>query len=103
MGIIATTPKPPTLTDMVDRIKAINGNLYRNIDTTHRELFRSIWENKVFSPKDILGAFGTDAVSLFILSQGLQSILSQANPAYVPLVAPKPVTINADGSVTVGD
>jgi predicted transcriptional regulator len=100
---IFSTPKPVTVDVIVDRIKAGNTQLYNTINQMHTQIFKAVWEQKNFTPKQIVDAFGTDAKALFELSSAVQTLLKTANPLYEPLVPKKQVTINENGTVTVAE
>lgn len=90
-----------TVDDVVNKVKHINGYLYYIIKQKHTEAFDLIWNNKNFTPKEIVDAFGTDAVALFILSGTLQDILKRANAEYEVLLPKVPFNINNDGTITL--
>lgn len=100
---IFITPTKPLIADVVTTVKMGSTNLYNSIKSQLNNIFNTIWNNPDFTPIEIVTAFGTDAAALFALAQGLQTLASQADPTYVPLVPPTnyTVTINADGSVTI--
>jgi len=106
MGIFATTTQTaPTVTDVVNRIKMANTQLYRGILQQVQGIFKMIWANPSFTPKQIVDGFGTDAVTLFGLFDQLQTMLTSVDPTYVPMTVPSQyvVTPNADGTITISD
>ena len=52
--------------------------------------------------KQVLTGLGTDAGSLFQLSVGLATYINSITPNTLPVTAPYAITINSDGTVTVG-
>jgi 3-methyladenine DNA glycosylase Tag len=89
----------------INRLKAEiitkNSRLYRKMKREHRDLFNKIWKSEEVSPQEILDSFGTDAVSLFVYSSAIQTLLSQVDNTYTPMVPPSEYIINPDGTVTV--
>ena len=105
MSIISqpATPPEPVLANAVTQIKNANTQLFRSITQQHTMVFNMIWNNKSFTPAQILTAFGTDAAMLFAVSQDLQNLAKSVDSTYTILVPPSKytVTINADGTVTI--
>jgi len=87
-----------------NRIKNAAKNIYETVKNKHDQLWNVVWDNPAgLTPQEVIDAFGTDAKELFTYSQSLQTLLSEANENYVVKVTPNLVTINTDGSVTVGE
>ena len=106
MGIFAQpTNQAPSITQVVNTIKIANTNLYRGIIQQHAQIFKTIWSNPNFTPKQTFDAFGTDGVALATLSDELQQMAHNADASYVPLTPPSQyvVTPNEDGSISVTD
>jgi hypothetical protein len=104
MSLFNDSSAEPTVNDVMAGIKEINTEIYRHLDVSHREAFNIIWNNEMFTPKEVIAAFGMDAYKLFQLSAGIQDLLSVANPDYVRLVPTKTVDIDPNtGVVTIGD
>lgn len=93
---------PTTIDVVVSRIKNLNSQLYRNTVLQHKLIFNTIWKNVDFTPQQICDGFGTDTAALFQLSNDLQTTFKTANPEYEVLNPPNAVTINTDGTVTIG-
>jgi len=89
-----------TVANKVEQIKRMNFRLYQQILTLHTQVFQAVWNDKTFTPKQIVEAFGTDAAALFANSASIQTLLYSVNNAYVPLNIPDGVSIsfNPDGS-----
>ena len=100
---IINISKTVSVEDIVNKIKQGNTSIYRIVEAVIRNNFHFIWENRDFTPKQIIDAFGTDAKDLFILSGTLQALLKQVNPDYVEQVPTKEFTIEADGKITVAE
>lgn len=75
--------------------------LGRNINTFIRELMKRIWQNQNLTPQEAFDAFGTDAVSLFLLAGKAGELLTLLDPTYQLPLPPMDSTKNADGTVTV--
>jgi hypothetical protein len=104
MGLIDLTRVTPTLEQIVSDIKRTNFNMYNNLIVGHTDAFNMVWSNPHYTPKEIIGAFGADAIPLFQLSSGIQQLLATADPTYIPLVPTKTVDIDPNtGIVTIGD
>lgn len=65
--------------------------------------FNLIWHNPKASPQEMINAFGNEAVQLFILSRTNEEQIKAINPDWEYLVPPYEVTLNEDGTVTIGD
>ena len=92
------------LAQVENRIRNANAELYNTIIQRHNALWNMIWNNRLgFTPQQIFDQFGTEASELFVFSGQMQTMLVSINSEYVPLVPPYNYTINADGTVTVGD
>ena len=97
-------PLKPSLEYVVAQIKLKNKALYDNLLADHTGVFNYIWSNPDYTPKEIIGEFGADTLSLFTLSSKIQEVLAGANAEYQPLSPTKTVDIDPDtGVVTIGD
>ena len=97
------TPVSPVIVNVVNQIKGANGQLYKTIVQQIAMIFNLIWNNKSFTPVQIVTAFGTDAGTLFTVFAQLQQTAQLIDPTYTPLVPPSQyiVVVNADGTVTL--
>ena len=102
MSLIESTTTPITVDVYVNNLKRQSGASYNMLKMQHTTLFNNIWNNNTFTPAEIVAQYGTDAAALFEVSYSMQQLLKQIDPTYVILEAPLPVTINADGTVTLG-
>jgi hypothetical protein len=93
-------PPKPELTTVVEQLKKINTELYKQMRQNHTRAFMHVWKNPYYKAEEIVGALGTDAAALFALSSGIQQILKTTDPDYPLLLPDVPVTINKDGTVT---
>lgn len=85
-------------------IRKVNIALHDTIKRQHSYIFNTIWYNPDgLSAQDIFDAFGTESHELFTFSQSIQTLLHQIDSNYIPLSPPNDYTINADGTVTVGE
>lgn len=71
------------------------------LTAVHSKIFSSIWSNPNATAQEILNCYGTNAKDIFILSSGIQQILSKADTEYLPLTPPCEVKINEDGTVLI--
>lgn len=102
MAVIKTNQEK-TLAEVVDDIKRINTQLYQSMKHIHTMGFNEVWNNKSYTGKQIVEAFGTDAVALFTISAGIQQLLKAADPTYQTMLPPSKYTVTPqeDGTVTV--
>jgi hypothetical protein len=98
----ATQPTPPTLAETVKRVKFKSKGLHTKMNDLHAEIFRDVWHNPNFTPAQIIGEFGTNAKLLFEVSSLIQTCLARTDEKYQPLTPTSPVTLNDDGTVTLG-
>jgi hypothetical protein len=101
MAIFDPLPRQPVLSDDVNWVKTSSLMLYEMLNNQHRMIFQKIWNNPNFTARQMIDAFGKDAVKLFATSSLIQQTLASVDSSYEPLVPPKVCTINEDGSVTV--
>lgn len=91
----------PTVDQIVVNLKTSNFTFYSSVNKQHSSLFRAIWNNANYTPKEIIDGFGVDGAALFQLSSNLQQILASVDPEYIPLRPTNAFTINEDGTVTI--
>jgi len=109
MALIITPSSPPTPTTA-----QLQTNVTRDIKNTCTQLFNFnvanftkvynlVWANpNGLTPTQVCAALGTDAGALFSLAGSLQAVINAAHPGALPQVPPVTVTVNTDGSVTLG-
>lgn len=74
-------------------------NVVQGTDNRIKSLAQMFWNN----PVEINEALGNETGKLFTLLGSLEALLGQFDPSYVPFVVPYKFTVNADGSVVIGD
>lgn len=74
-------------------------NVVTGTDNRMKGLAGKFWEN----PAIISEALGTQVGKLFTLLGSLETLLAQYDETFVPFAVPYEYTINADGSVTIGN
>lgn len=80
-------------------------NTFRAFLQAYRTEFDMFWRNPNCTPQVMATAWGTDGAKLFTNSAITKAYLLQISPNCLPndyLNTPLPVTLNPDGTVTVG-
>jgi hypothetical protein len=95
--------KAQRLTELRNDMAKSNRIMLERLQETLESGFDTVWNNEEFTPTEILDSYGTDAVQLFQASAALQTVIAQLDPEFAPLATPNEVTVNPDGTVTVGD
>ena len=93
-------PMPPAMAFKMAKVKSLQ--IYQILEKMHTELFKFLWENPDVTIEQFMVKYGPDAAALFQVSAKIQEVLATVNPEYTPLTPLKPITINEDGTVTVG-
>ncbi len=102
MSILLDENTGDSPTDAYGRMKKMNTMAYKTLNLLHKSMFDFVWNNKDFTPKQMIEAMGTDAITIFTVSSKLQELLMTVNPqGYTPLEPTAVVKMNADGSATV--
>ena len=107
MGILAIPINVPvqTAVDVVDDIKRMNLEEYKHRCAFLKKTFDMVWNNKKFTPAQVVIAMGTDAAAIFQHHGQEQVVLAtiaqQNSLTYDALVPTNAMTINQDGSITV--
>ena len=66
--------------------------------------FNDFWNNRILTPQEICDANGTDAALLFSLLSDLNEFIkTKLDPSFKLPDIPYEYTINADGTVVIGD
>jgi hypothetical protein len=65
--------------------------------------FHEFWNNSIVTPQEQCDALGTNAMQFFITSQTTATYIKTLNPGWTPPEVPYEFTINADGTVLIGD
>ena len=86
--------------------QAIN-NLFVQMRATYITNYNAVWNSADYTPADILALYGVNGAELFRLSALLAQTINDANagtlaPEQCTVPAGVSVTVNQDGSVTVG-
>ncbi len=95
------TTKQDIIRDTINGISTGSDHDLLNFIRWHEHKFNMVWFPTGCTTQDILDAYGTEAVQLFIKSQMTQEFIKSMKPDYVPLVPPKPFVINPDWTVTI--
>jgi thioredoxin-related protein len=108
MGIInkkdITRTKDTRLSIRENRIRARSELLYDFIAKEYEAIFGMVWNGvEGMTHQELFDKFGVEAADLMVFSAQIQQMLVAANPSYVPPQRPNEITINEDGTVTVGD
>lgn len=110
MSIIQTGSQGPVLTKEQltkrtnQQIRVLLNNQFRQIIQVTNQVAELVWNNaEGLTPKEVVDALGTDAVQLFQIGAVMAGAINAITPNTLPTEAPYNVTINQDGSVTVGD
>lgn len=74
---------------------------FRRLSLDFEDLFTKVWENQDLTPQEVMDAFGTDAVQLFILAQATETYLNTILPGTISATPPLPYAINENGTVTI--
>ena len=103
----ATQAQPQTASVVVAGIKRVNYQEFARRASFVKQTYDMVWNNKQFTPEQIITAMGTDAVALFT-NHGNEQIalatLAQQNGiTYTPLAVPANYTLTPqqDGSIVV--
>lgn len=108
--LINPTPTPPTA-PTTNQLEADNHTLIQHLITkeynrninTFNHVYTLIWFNpKGLTPQQVMDGLGTDAGQVFILAAGLASYVNSINANTLPTKTPYSITINNDGTVTIG-
>jgi len=111
MSILTQTPQSLTDAEKLQRIantiKAISSRTYEDLVRVQKLGINSVWNNREFTPQQIIDALGDDVSKIFAvhgkLTDYLVDISSIDNVSYTPALPTNAFTINADGSITVTD
>lgn len=109
MPLINPAPTPLVLTDIqkLQRAKTIiinrNTILFNQMVSTFNDLMVYIWQNPMgLTPQQVLGTLGTDAGAYVANAEALKTFINTIVPGTITAAAPAPITVNSDGTVTVG-
>ena len=101
MGILQEEHVEDTPLTAISKFKRMNTAIYNTLNIMHKVAFDFVWCNRIWTPKQMVEAMGTDAVLIFTVSSKIQEVLYASNPEYVPLTPTCPVIFCEDGSATV--
>lgn len=91
------------LTQEVNKIKQSLKVSQERHEADQKTAFDRIWNNPSFTPQELIAGFGTDAAELFVKSVTNEMCIKQINPSWKMMSSPYEVTLNQDGTVTVGE
>jgi hypothetical protein len=100
---IINTPQINTVEKVKNNIVSNNKVAYIGLKDSVINGFNNVWNNKDFTPQEILNAFGADAKALFNLSWVAQQLLKSLDDTWVYLIPEYEVTFDEEGNATVGD
>lgn len=102
MAILATTLDEATQ-KVVDalRIKSVCAGTLASLVANYKSGFNIVWHNPKLTPQQVFDALGTDAGQFLSMAQDLATLILKYAPATVLPAAPKAMTVNPDGTVTV--
>lgn len=84
-------------------IKGVCSQMLNLNTNSFTRIFNIVWNNRNgLTPQQVCDALATDAGSLFALAGGLQAVINTAQAGSLTLTPPKAVTVNSDGTVTIG-
>lgn len=87
-----------------DTLSAHLTNQFRSIQGTFESARSLIWENNDgLTPQQAFDAFGNEAGKLIQASLACSTLINTLFPNTVDVNPPHPVTVNQDGTVTVGE
>lgn len=105
MGLIQNPVSGKTIEmEILDQKRAMTA-MHNGLKTSFEKLFKTIWENPIFTPQQIMNGYANDAVLLFIVSGKTGELLHAADPSYIPPTIPEryTFTLNQDGTVIITD
>jgi hypothetical protein len=105
--IVPPAPAPtPTTAQLQKQLKMqMTGQLnqlYSQIIKVSVSNFNAIWSNPKLTPQQCFDAFGTNAANLLQVYATMQTAMNAIVPDSLPQAAPNALTVNSDGTVTVG-
>lgn len=96
-----------------DEIAAAMNAQFAQVVQTHRSCFELFWRSFAATPDEIAVEFGADAAKMMVAAgasaqfiRGLAQALGLSLADYIDegdLVPPRPVKLNDDGTITIGD
>ena len=85
-------------------LKEDMARLYNNIKNQYADIFKKVWNSpRGFTPQEIFDEFNTEAKDLLIFSAQVQNLLKAVDPSYEVPPRPNEITINQNGTVSVGN
>jgi hypothetical protein len=98
-------PQPTAEQKKLEWFKGIESRakwLQDTIEGMHKQMLAEVWEHPEFTAADYFAMSGEAGLQKLLISGKLQEVSMLANAEYVPFQVPNELTINPDGSVTVG-
>ena len=104
--LIIPQPTPAQLTptqEVMKNIETINTRIYTVMLTGFKEIYDSIWNpvNPNVTAQNIFDAMGTNAAQFLQDAELMVSLILSVDPTFTPPQPLFPLTINADGTITV--
>lgn len=88
---------------VANAIRRINKEGIEALKQSLEESVNLIWHHAECTPQEVLNEFGTDAALLFQASAMVNNLIVTFDPSYSAPPATHRITINPDGTVTVGE
>ena len=78
--------------------------LFTRMGQTHNQIMQIVFQNQQgLTPQQVLDAVGTSGAELLTLAGSLVTLVNTAVPSTLPTTFPYTLTVNPDGTVTVGN
>jgi len=102
---------PPTkeqqLAGAAARIREISKQTFRQLVDTQKRGIEMVWENRQFTPQEVIDALGNDAAKVFLYHGALTELvkeLATLDGINVDIKLPtNEFTVSKDGKITVGE
>ena len=93
--------QPPSLSEVVKRIKKNNRNTFEQIKSLREGLCNQLWDNPRFTPAEILAELGTEAGEILEIHESLEIALNNLVSGCASCNNVLPYTVADNGSVTL--
>lgn len=109
MPLIIHTPEPSEMS-LDEKKAACRATIEQLISTqfsmvvrNFKQVYNIVWFSKDLTPQDVMDALGTDAAQLFQIASIMRTAANTISPNSIELLPLKPITLNKDGTVTIGE
>lgn len=100
---------PPTkeqqLASLAERIKEMSKQTFRQLVDTQKRGIEMVWENRNFTPQEVIDALGADAVKVFQYHGALTTFINELialDGANIDVKLPTNEFTVSNGKITVG-